>query len=212
MSSASNTGFQFITSINTVNRDEETRRKVRSHARRQKLPTGPSQPPQAKRSGSQKDHTSKFRLKPAASSSSGNGRQEKKLKKTNWLAVTVARELPNFSLLGIEKTPFTENLLKYCMAVCLSPQENAVEKWFNRTGAPTYLNVCKLVLLLPFVSICKVLIKGRLLWFSCQCFRNESGRDLDSSCELSSPHLCFSDINTAHSSNSTKRPHMLSSP
>ncbi|KAI1778935.1 hypothetical protein F4818DRAFT_234357 [Hypoxylon cercidicola] len=139
MGSTSNTGFQFITSINTVTRDEETRRKVRSHARRQKLPNGPSQPPQSKRSGSQKDHTSKFRLKPVASSSGNNGKQEKK--KTNWLAATVARELPNLSLLNIEKTPLTESLLKYCMAVCLSPQETTVEKWFDQIGAPTYLNI-----------------------------------------------------------------------
>ncbi|XXH02338.1 [NU+] prion formation protein 1 [Hypoxylon texense] len=140
MGSTSNTGFQFITSINTVTRDEETRRRVRSHARRQKLPNGPSQPPQSKRSGSQKDHTSKFRLKPTASSSGNHGKQEKK-SRTNWLAVTVARELPNFSLLHIEKTPLTESLMKYCMAVCLAPQESVVEKWFNRTGAPTYLNI-----------------------------------------------------------------------
>ncbi|KAI0172898.1 hypothetical protein GGR52DRAFT_427795 [Hypoxylon sp. FL1284] len=140
MGSNVNTDFQFITSINTVTRDDETRRRVRSHARRQKLPNGPSQPPQSKRSASQKDHTSKFRLKPTAPSGSNNGKQIKKLKKTNWLAVTVARELPNFSLLHIEKTPLTESLLKYCMAVCLSPQETAVEKWFDRTGAPTYLN------------------------------------------------------------------------
>ncbi|KAI2468120.1 hypothetical protein F4781DRAFT_422847 [Annulohypoxylon bovei var. microspora] len=135
--------FQFITSINTVARDDETRRKVRSHARRQKLPNGPSQPPsQGKQSGSQKDHTSKFRLKPSSSSAGGGAvsKQERKHKKTNWLAVSVARELPNFSLLHIEKTPLTENLLKYCMAVCLSPQEDAVERWFDRIGAPTYLN------------------------------------------------------------------------
>ncbi|KAI1097194.1 hypothetical protein F4804DRAFT_328321 [Jackrogersella minutella] len=143
--------FQFITSINTVARDDETRRRVRSHARRQKLPHGPSQAPQVKKSASQKDQTSKFRLKPTAPAFSGKqqqqqdvvSRHERKLKKTNWLAVSVARELPNFTLLHIEKTPLTESLLKYCMAVCLSPQENAVEKWFDRTGAPTYLNSCK---------------------------------------------------------------------
>ncbi|KAI0385130.1 hypothetical protein F5Y04DRAFT_246887 [Hypomontagnella monticulosa] len=144
MAPNSNTGFQFITSINTVARDEETRRRVRSHARRQKLPNNPGQPPQPKKSGSQKDHTSKFRLRPTTSSSSGSqddiSRHERKLKKTNWLAVSVARELPNFTLLHIEKTPLTESLLKYCMAVCLSPQEDAVEKWFDRAGAPTYLN------------------------------------------------------------------------
>ncbi|KAI1379095.1 hypothetical protein F4677DRAFT_357530 [Hypoxylon crocopeplum] len=140
MAPTSNTGFQFITSINTVARDEETRRKVRSHARRQKLPSGPSQPPQSKKSGSQKDHTSKFRLKPTSGKQDAVSREERKLKKTNWLAVSVARELPNFTLLHIEKTPLTESLLKYCMAVCLSPQETAVEKWFDRTGVPTYLN------------------------------------------------------------------------
>lgn len=146
-SSPSSSEFQFITSINTVARDDETRRKVRSHARRQKLPNGPSQPPRgAKKSGSQKDHVSKFRLKPSSGGKDGAvapSRQERKLKKTNWLAVSVARELPNFTLLHIEKTPLTENLLKYCMAVCLSPQEDAVERWFDRAGAPTYLNTCK---------------------------------------------------------------------
>lgn len=146
MAPNSNTGFQFITSINTVARDDETRRRVRSHARRQKLTNSPGQPPQQKKSGSQKDHTSKFRLKPTAS---GSGKQddvprhERRLKKTNWLAVSVAKELPNFTLLHIEKTPLTESLLKYCMAVCLSPQEDAVEKWFDRAGVPTYLNTCK---------------------------------------------------------------------
>ncbi|KAI1211889.1 uncharacterized protein F4807DRAFT_380295 [Annulohypoxylon truncatum] len=84
-------GFQFITSINTVARDDETRRKVRSHARRQKLPHGPSQPPQGtKKSGSQKDHTSKFRLKPNGGSGKQDAvasRSERKLKKTNWLAM-----------------------------------------------------------------------------------------------------------------------------
>ncbi|KAI0116566.1 hypothetical protein F4776DRAFT_277146 [Hypoxylon sp. NC0597] len=143
MAPAQASDFQFITSINTVARDEETRRKVRSHARRQKLPNNPNQPPQPKKSGSQKDHTSKFRLKPASSNNGKQDRHDKKLKKTNWLAVSVARELPNFTLLHIEKTPLTENLLKYCMAVCLSPQENAVEKWFDRAGAPTYLNTCR---------------------------------------------------------------------
>ncbi|XDG07841.1 hypothetical protein ABKA04_007456 [Annulohypoxylon sp. FPYF3050] len=116
-SSSSSSEFQFITSINTVARDDETRRKVRSHARRQKLPNGPSQPPRgAKKSGSQKDHVSKFRLKPSSGGKDGAvapSRQERKLKKTNWLAVSVARELPNFTLLHIEKTPLTENLLKY---------------------------------------------------------------------------------------------------
>ncbi|KAK8000731.1 hypothetical protein PG990_013331 [Apiospora arundinis] len=57
--------FQFITSINTIDRDAETRRRVRSHARRQKLTTDSSseQAPSAKSgSTSQKDRTSKFRL------------------------------------------------------------------------------------------------------------------------------------------------------
>ncbi|KAI1806898.1 hypothetical protein F4811DRAFT_508563 [Daldinia bambusicola] len=140
--STGNTGFQFITSINTVERDEETRRKVRSHARRQRLTHGSSQSLQQKKTGSAKDHTSKFRLKPKGSSTKQDDvpRHERKLKKTNWLAVSVARELPNFTLLHIEKTPLTESLMKYCMAVCLSPQETAVEKWFDRTGVPTYLN------------------------------------------------------------------------
>ncbi|KAI1392012.1 uncharacterized protein F4822DRAFT_113111 [Hypoxylon trugodes] len=146
MGPTANTGFQFITSINTVARDEETRRKVRSHARRQKLPKESNQPAEqqpSKKAKSQKEHTSKFRLKPAGSSDGKQevvSRHDRKLKKTNWLAVSVAMELPNFTLLHIEKTPLTETLMKYCMAVCLSPQENAVEKWFDRTGAPTYLN------------------------------------------------------------------------
>lgn len=57
--------FQFITSINTIDRDAETRRKVRSHARRQKLPHGPAGPAQGAAPGTpstQKDRTSKFRL------------------------------------------------------------------------------------------------------------------------------------------------------
>ncbi|KAI0886202.1 uncharacterized protein GGS22DRAFT_125714 [Annulohypoxylon maeteangense] len=141
MAPSQDSGFQFITSINTVARDDETRRKVRSHARRQKLPNGPSQPPQGtKKSGSQKDHTSKFRVKPSGGKQEAVARHERKLKKTNWLAVSVAKELPNFTLLHIEKTPLTETLLKYCMAVCLSPQQDVVERWFDRTGAPTYLN------------------------------------------------------------------------
>ncbi|KAI0011337.1 hypothetical protein F4779DRAFT_626546 [Xylariaceae sp. FL0662B] len=156
--SGTSTAFQFITSINTVARDDETRRKVRSHARRQKLPKEISTP-QVKKSISQKERTSKFRLKPAASSESskkshviskdqGHGvaialEDKPKWKTsmiTNELALTVARELPNFSLLRIETTPMTENLLKYCMTVCLSPREKFVEKWFNRAGAPTYMN------------------------------------------------------------------------
>lgn len=57
--------FQFITSINTIDRDAETRRKVRSHARRQKLPHGPAGPAQGaapNKPSTQKDRTSKFRL------------------------------------------------------------------------------------------------------------------------------------------------------
>lgn len=65
------TGFQFITSINTINRDEETRRRVRSHARRQKLPNEPlkqtaaAAAAAARSSSSQKARTSKFRLSTA---------------------------------------------------------------------------------------------------------------------------------------------------
>ncbi|KAI0521026.1 hypothetical protein F5B22DRAFT_634862 [Xylaria bambusicola] len=57
------TSFQFITSINTVAHDDETRRKVRSHARRQKL-SNESSPPQSRKSSTQKERISKFRLKP----------------------------------------------------------------------------------------------------------------------------------------------------
>ncbi|KAI1077539.1 hypothetical protein F5B20DRAFT_267943 [Whalleya microplaca] len=154
--SSMSTGFQFITSINTVSRDDETRRKVRSHARRQKLPKETSTP-QVKKSSTQKERTSKFRLKPAGSTeankkslvlSRDQGVAVTPEDKSNWktsmitseLALTVAKELPNFSLLRIETTPMTENLLKYCMTVCLSPREKFVEKWFNRAGAPTYMN------------------------------------------------------------------------
>ncbi|KAI1486846.1 hypothetical protein F5X96DRAFT_194401 [Biscogniauxia mediterranea] len=150
-------GFQFITSINTVARDEETRRKVRSHARRQKLPSDTS-PAQSKKSGTQKDRTSKFRLKSTPPSSNASRKTSTVLKvqrvtqdpdkKPNFetsmltkeLAITVARELPTFSMLRIETTPLTENLLKYCLTVCLCPRETMVEKWFDRAGAPTYLN------------------------------------------------------------------------
>ncbi|KAI1130014.1 hypothetical protein F5Y10DRAFT_138899 [Nemania abortiva] len=59
------TSFQFITSINTVAHDEETRRKVRSHARRQKLSSENTLPPQSRRSTTQKERISKFRLKPS---------------------------------------------------------------------------------------------------------------------------------------------------
>lgn len=59
------TNFQFITSINTVAHDDETRRKVRSHARRQKLSSENVQPPQSRKSTTQKERTSKFRLKPS---------------------------------------------------------------------------------------------------------------------------------------------------
>ncbi|KAH8164182.1 hypothetical protein CIB48_g4051 [Xylaria polymorpha] len=60
------TSFQFITSINTVAHDEETRRKVRSHARRQKLSNENSPPSQTRKSTTQKERISKFRLKPSA--------------------------------------------------------------------------------------------------------------------------------------------------
>ncbi|GAP86611.1 hypothetical protein SAMD00023353_2001320 [Rosellinia necatrix] len=59
------TGFQFITSINTVAHDEETRRKVRSHARRQKLSNESSPPAQSKKSTTQKERITKFRVKPS---------------------------------------------------------------------------------------------------------------------------------------------------
>ncbi|TGJ83672.1 hypothetical protein E0Z10_g5107 [Xylaria hypoxylon] len=62
------TSFQFITSINTVAHDEETRRKVRSHARRQKLSSDNSPPSQPRKSTTQKDRISKFRLKTSAQS------------------------------------------------------------------------------------------------------------------------------------------------
>ncbi|KAI0403906.1 hypothetical protein F4802DRAFT_275527 [Xylaria palmicola] len=62
---AQNTSFQFITSINTVAHDEETRRKVRSHARRQKLSNDNSPPSQSRKSTTQKERISKFRLKPS---------------------------------------------------------------------------------------------------------------------------------------------------
>lgn len=57
------TGFQFITSVNTIKRDDETRKRVRSHARRQKLPheTVAAKQPAQKRA-SQKERVSKFRL------------------------------------------------------------------------------------------------------------------------------------------------------
>ncbi|KAF2963581.1 hypothetical protein GQX73_g9988 [Xylaria multiplex] len=66
------TSFQFITSINTVAHDEETRRKVRSHARRQKLSNENSPPSQPRKSTTQKDRISKFRLKPSAQSNDTN--------------------------------------------------------------------------------------------------------------------------------------------
>ncbi|KAI0149515.1 hypothetical protein GGR57DRAFT_223202 [Xylariaceae sp. FL1272] len=59
------TNFQFITSINTVARDDETRRKVRSHARRQKLSNDSGNPTQPRKSSTQKERTSKFRVKPS---------------------------------------------------------------------------------------------------------------------------------------------------
>lgn len=158
---AAKPGFQFITSINTIARNDETRRRVRSHARRQKLPSQ-TNIPQPKRQASQKERISKFRI--GSSTSSGNRKKrstsaEQGISARNdapeaspeWdttmlsknFSITVAKELPNFSLLRIETTPLTENLLKYCMTVCLSPQENFVQKWFDRAGAPTYMNTRK---------------------------------------------------------------------
>ncbi|KAI1821409.1 hypothetical protein F4861DRAFT_468994 [Xylaria intraflava] len=175
------TGFQFITSINTVVHDEETRRKVRSHARRQKLPNENNSPPsQARKLTSQKERISKFRIKPVVqpndggSRNDGSGRNggvmstvsskkssstpkyntalhvpraEERGKDADFtstmvspeLALVVAQELPNFSMLRIETTPLTETLLKYCFTVCLCPHEAMVEKWFDRAQAPTYM-------------------------------------------------------------------------
>ncbi|RYP84853.1 hypothetical protein DL770_005146 [Monosporascus sp. CRB-9-2] len=161
---ATNPGFQFITSINTIARNDETRRRVRSHARRQKLPNQTSTPFLKKEEGTQKERISKFRLGASVSSctrrkrtsSTENANTDVDISEAtpkwettvigNKLAITVARELPNFSLLRIETTPLTENLLKYCMTVCLSPQEKFVEKWFDRAGAPTYMNIRKATL------------------------------------------------------------------
>ncbi|KAK9775232.1 hypothetical protein AB5N19_02036 [Seiridium cardinale] len=56
------TGFQFITSVNTIKRDDETRKRVRSHARRQKLPNEPASKQPAQKRASQKERVSKFRL------------------------------------------------------------------------------------------------------------------------------------------------------
>ncbi|KAK7962904.1 uncharacterized protein PG986_003729 [Apiospora aurea] len=72
--------FQFITSINTIDRDAETRRRVRSHARRQKLTNNDSssEPASSAKSGStsQKDRTSKFRLgTPATTASSSSSKK-----------------------------------------------------------------------------------------------------------------------------------------
>lgn len=160
--SAPKPGFQFITSINTIARNDETRRRVRSHARRQKLPSHTSTP-QPRRQPTQKERISKFRLSSGTSSGSRKKRSTSASEEgcsvrsydlersPRWettmiskdLAITVAKELPNFSLLRIETTPLTENLLKYCMTVCLSPQEKFVQKWFDRAGAPTYMNTRK---------------------------------------------------------------------
>jgi hypothetical protein len=59
-----NTDFQFITSINTISRNAETRRKVRSHARRQKLPNDPASSGSgaAAKQSTQKERVSKFRI------------------------------------------------------------------------------------------------------------------------------------------------------
>ncbi|KAI0393782.1 hypothetical protein F5Y17DRAFT_476419 [Xylariaceae sp. FL0594] len=77
-----NTSFQFITSINTVTHDEETRRKVRSHARRQKLSSEPPSPPQWRKSSTQKERISKFRLKPSVQPSDA-GLKEKNNNRCN---------------------------------------------------------------------------------------------------------------------------------
>ncbi|KAK7744003.1 hypothetical protein SLS62_010364 [Diatrype stigma] len=134
--SASKPGFQFITSINTIARNDETRRRVRSHARRQKLPSHTSTP-QPKRQPTQKERISKFRLSSGTSSGSRKKRSTSATEEgcsvrnydhegnPGWettmiskdLSITVAKELPNFSLLRIETTPLTENLLKYCMTI-----------------------------------------------------------------------------------------------
>ncbi|RYP07192.1 hypothetical protein DL764_002638 [Monosporascus ibericus] len=158
---ATKPGFQFITSINTIARNDETRRRVRSHARRQKLPNQTSTPSLKEEEGTQNERISKFRLgtsvssrtrrKPPSSTENANTDVDISEATPKWettvignkLAITVARELPNFSLLRIETTPLTENLLKYCMTVCLSPEEKFVEKWFDRAGAPTYMNIRK---------------------------------------------------------------------
>ncbi|ETS84393.1 hypothetical protein PFICI_02418 [Pestalotiopsis fici W106-1] len=64
------TGFQFITSVNTIKRDDETRKRVRSHARRQKLPNEPSARQSATpKRASQKERVSKFRVNQRPSSS-----------------------------------------------------------------------------------------------------------------------------------------------
>ncbi|KAI1863087.1 uncharacterized protein JN550_009823 [Neoarthrinium moseri] len=163
------TGFQFITSINTITRDDETRRKVRSHARRQKLSNEPSSQPPATKSTSQKERTSKFRLGARASGSAKKQSQPKSRSpqeesstsspdslveevknegRDGWhtemiteeFGFTVAPELQNFSVLPIRTTPLTDNLFKWMICVCLSPQEKFVQRWFNRCGAPSYFN------------------------------------------------------------------------
>ena len=194
-------GFQFITSINTITRDDETRRKVRSHARRQKLSSQPGTAPTKTQTASQKERTGKFRVGqsnctststpvPASSGSVVTSKTAAARKKrlaqdgerprpsgtvlvptlqrgassssdlsdcstdeeyksdmiTRELAFTtvgVTKELPNFSALSIKTTPMTEQLLRYMMTVCLSPKEESVQKWFTRTGAPTYMTTRK---------------------------------------------------------------------
>ncbi|KAI1323595.1 hypothetical protein F5Y16DRAFT_412532 [Xylariaceae sp. FL0255] len=162
------TNFQFITSINTVNRDDETRRKVRSHARRQKLSSESSGSSQPRKSTTQEERTSKFRVKPSkATNEAAIGKDRKSggnncppailhfnnagssdavhdsnlepTMVTQELALVVAKELPSFPMLAIETTPLTETLLKYCFTVCLCPKEAVVSKWFDRAGAPTYM-------------------------------------------------------------------------
>lgn len=173
------TGFQFITSINTIDRDDETRRKVRSHARRQKLPNEPVKPSQSapRSAATQKDRTSKFRVRgsndkasllltqkhspekqsptqddgSSAASSRDNAAAAEGIKReprdgwqsdmiTRELSFTIAPELPTFAVLPIRTTPLTDNLFKYIICVCLSPQEKFVQRWFDRCGAPTYFN------------------------------------------------------------------------
>ncbi|KAK7985748.1 hypothetical protein PG988_003370 [Apiospora saccharicola] len=149
--------FQFITSINTIDRDAETRRRVRSHARRQKLTQDSSseQAPPSTKSGStsQKDRTSNSTPSSGTSgdviSSSGPASATSLAAYsghvdmiTNELGYMIIRELPPFPALPIQTTPMTENLFRYMLCVCLSPKEKFVQKWFDRCGAPSYFTNC----------------------------------------------------------------------